>query len=182
MTAESRIYRINPWNMAVLPGVWLLVIGTLVGLIGPGASPYEREAGLVTALIVTLIVATIFYFGVWRCRLELNEAGIVQVQFGYSIRSSWANVERISMLPHGQGLYLIEPGTDSLLLRSSVRFLQVLNRFAGIGSIDGDADAFAQGRFITLVPFTRHLKSGALRSDLERWAPHLFRADANATA
>lgn len=179
---ESHIYRINPWNMAVLPGVWLVVIVVLFGLIGPGASPAEREAGLVTALIVTLIMATIFYFAVWRCRLELNDAGIVQYQFGYSIRSSWANVERLSMVPHGQGLYLTEPGTGSSLLRASVRFLQGLNAFTGIGSIDGDADAFAQGRFITLVPFTRHLNGGALRGDLERWAPHVFRADANANS
>ncbi len=182
MTAESRIYRINPWNMAVLPGVWLLVIVMLVSLIGPGASPDEREAGLVTALIVTLIMATIFYVAVWRCRLELNEAGIVQYQFGYSIRTGWANVERLSLSPHGQGLYLREPGTDSWLLRVSVRFVQVLNTFTGIGAIDGDADAFAEGRFITLVPFTRHLTGGALRSDLERWAPHVLRADANGTS
>jgi hypothetical protein len=179
VTAQSRVYRINPWNMAVLPGVWLVVIVMLLGLIVPSATPDEREAGLFTVLIVTLIMATVFYFAVWRCRLELNEAGIVQYQFGYSIRSSWANVERLSLRPHSQGLYLTEPGTDSRSLRVSVRFVQVLSATTGLGGLDGDADAFAQGRFITLVPFTSHLKNGALRRDLERWAPHLFRVDPN---
>jgi hypothetical protein len=179
VTSESRVYRINRWNMAVLPGVWLVVVGILIGLIVPSATPDEREAGFFAALIVTLIMATVFYFGVWRCRLELNETGIVQYQFGYSIRSSWPNVQRLSLLPHAQGLYLTEPGTDSRSLRVSVRFVQVLSATTGIGALDGDADAFAQGRFITLVPFTSHLKKGALRSDLERWAPHLFHVHPN---
>jgi hypothetical protein len=165
--------------MAVLPVVWLAMICVLFVSIGPSASREEREAGVLTALIVTLIMGPIFYFAVWRSRLELNESGIVQFQFGYSIRSSWANVDRLSIRPHAQGLYLIEPGTDSRLLRVSVRFVQVLNSVTGIGALDGDADAFAQGRFITLVPFTSHLNGGALRRDLERWAPQLFLADAN---
>jgi hypothetical protein len=99
-------------------------------------------------------------------------------QFGYTIRSSWENLASLSMVPGREGLYLRQPGVDSALLRGSTRLLEGATRAVGLPSMIGDEDALAEGRFIALMPFTHHLRSGALRRDLERWAPQLFTAAA----
>jgi len=175
--SETHVYRINLSRLLVLPGVWLAFVVVLLGLLGGSTAPGDSAAGLGGATILTLIFAPIFYFTVWRSRLELDEQGITHFQFGYTIHSSWGNVERLSMQPGSEGLYLNAPGADSNLLRGSVRIVEGLNRVTGVGSVIGDAEALAQGRFIALMPFTSHLNGGALRRDLERWAPQLFRVE-----
>ncbi len=82
------------------------------------------------------------------------------------------------MQPGMEGLYLTEPGADSLLLRGSTRIVQQVSQSAGLAPFVGDADALAQGRYITLTPFTSHLHGGLLSRDLERWAPQLFAPEA----
>jgi hypothetical protein len=179
VTGSTRVYRINPARLLVLPAVWLGFVSLLLGWFGRSAAPGDAAAGVGAAVILTLIFAPIFYLTVWRARLELDSAGISQFQFGYTIRSSWANLEHLSLQPGAEGLYLREPGTDSRLLRGSVKVVQGVSHVTGVGSVIGDAEALAQGRFIALMPFTSHLRDGPLRQDLERWAPQLFRVDAN---
>lgn len=181
MRAETHVYRINRPRLLVLPAIWLLVVGVLLWAVGVSTTPAESEAGVGAALIVTLIIGIVFYFAVWRSRLELDPHGITHFQFGYTIRSSWSNLERISMQPGAEGLYLAKPGTDSRLLRGSIWIVKGLSAVTGIGSIEGDAEALAEGRFIALIAFTSHLGGGPLSKDLERWAPQLFLADAKRT-
>ena len=162
----------------VLPATWLLFVAALLWAFGGSANAGDSMAGAGTAMILTLIFGPIFYFTVWQSRLELDSNGITHFQFGYTIRSSWSNVERLSMQPGAEGLYLARAGTDSNLLSGAVRVVQQMNRITGVGSAIGDAEALANGRFIALMPFTSHLGGGPLSQDLERWAPQLFRAEA----
>lgn len=178
MTTSTRIYRINRGRLLVLPAVWLMFVVVLTGFLGRSTVPGEAAAGVAGAGILTLIFGPIFYFTVWRSRLELDAQGIAHHQFGYTVRSSWANLERLSMQPGMEGLYLTEPGVRSPLLRGSTRILQDIGQLAGLGRFVGDMDALAQGRYITLTPFTDHLRGGPLSRDLERWAPQLFAAEA----
>jgi hypothetical protein len=174
MKPGTHVYRVNPVRLLTLPTVWLVLVIVLLVSFGVSDAPGEPAAGVQFALILTLIFASMFYFMLWQSRLELDEHGITHFQFGYTIHSNWANLERLSMQRGVEGIYLIQPGTDSSLLRSSTRFVQGMSRVIGVGSVIGDAEALAQGRFIALMPFTSHLGGGPLSQDLERWAPHLF--------
>jgi len=174
MTSGTHIYRINLARLLVLPAVWLVFVIPLLGFLGRSSVPGDAAAGVAGAVVVTLILGPIFYFTVWRSRLELDAQGIAHHQFGYTVRSSWANLERLSMEPGMEGLYLAEPGVDSPLLRGSSRIVQSIEQVTGVGPIVGDADALAQGRYIALRPFTSHLHGGPLSRDLEHWAPQLF--------
>ena len=105
----------------------------------------------------------------------VTESGIAHHQFGYTIRSTWANLQSLSLEGGREGLYLLQPGTRSKLLRWSARSLDGLLGAFGFPPFAGDRDgALAAGRFITLNPFTQHLKIGTLLSDLQRHAPQLF--------
>jgi hypothetical protein len=179
MNSGVHVYRINTTRLLVLPAIWLLFVAMLLGTLGRGTLPGEAAAGFVAAGILTLVLGPMFYLTVWRSRLELDAQGIAHHQFGYTVRSSWSNLERLSMEPGMEGLYLREPGHDSALLRGSTRFLQRLSTLTGMPSFIGDADALAQGRFIALMTFTSQLHGGPLSRDLERWAPQLFATQAS---
>jgi hypothetical protein len=174
VTPGTHVYRINAARMLVLPTIWLVFVTALLSILGTSDVAVESTAGIGAAVILTLIVGPMFYFMVWKSRLELDEQGIAHYQFGYTVRSSWQNLQRISMQPGEEGLYLRQPGTDNMLLRGSTRLVQGMSRVIGVGSVVGDFDALAQGRFIALMPFTSHLGGGPLSRDLERWAPQLF--------
>lgn len=169
-----RVYRVNAARLLVLPAIWLAMVVMLAGSFGRGAGPDEAAIGLRVAGVLTVIFGALFYFGVWRSRLELDAHGITHHQLGYSLHSSWGNVTRLSREPGREGLYLAEPASSSRLLRGSTRLVQRLGRPVGAEAVLGDADALAQGRFIALMPFSNHLRGGSLLRDLQRWAPHLF--------
>jgi hypothetical protein len=169
------VYRVNAARLLVLPVVWLgFGVVLSVPLFAAGDSG-ERAAVWVAIGVLTLVMAPIFYFGVWRSRLELDEQGIVHFQLGYRVRSSWANVEAVCLEPGAEGLYLREPGTRSGVLRVSTRLLQWVLGGVGVDSLAGDYDALAAGRYIPLIPFTGHLGGGRLSRDLDHWAPRLPR-------
>ena len=176
MSSDFHVYRLNWLRLWVLPIMWLIVTAVLLALGVTGEEPRDRAAGFGTAAIITLIFGLMFYFMVWKSHLELDERGITHFQFGYTVHSSWDNLESISMSAGAEGLYLREPGTNSFLLRASTRPLKSASRVVGLSSVVGDYDALAQGRFIALMPFSSRLHGGPLSRDLERWAPHLFRA------
>ena len=170
----THVYRVNTPRLLVLPALWLLLSAMLVW----GGSRSVDHADLTICVAVAGVLFLIFLpFGwiVWASRLVITESGIEHHQFGYTIHSTWANLQSLSLEVGREGLYLQQPGTQSKLLRWSARSLDSLLRAIGFGPFGGDQDgALAQGRFITLNPFTQHLKIGTLLADLQRDAPHLF--------
>ncbi|MEO6929027.1 MAG: hypothetical protein ABI190_07655 [Casimicrobiaceae bacterium] len=129
----------------------------------------DREAALITAGIVTLIMLP--FFGImWQSRLVLTPEGIEHHQFGYTVRSSWANLESLSLSPGAEALYLRESGTTSRLLRASVMLLKPTGVADGLV---GNPTSMAEGRMIFLAPFMARWKRGPLRDDVLHWAPAL---------
>lgn len=173
MSEGTHVYHIDAVRLLALPVVWLVCTVALLTLAGSETTTGAREAGLLALLIVTAIMAPIYYFGVWRSRLVLDAQGISHHQLGYVIRSDWSNVARLDLTAGVEGLHLHAPGTRSRLLGAAVRVVRVLSATLGVGSVVGDYDALAEGRFIALMPFNRQLRDGPLGRDLERWAPHL---------
>lgn len=165
------VYHVSGWRLYTGPGIWLSLVVLLLWLAGDGATADEREAFYVTAAILTVIMLP-FALITWRCRLALTDQGVTQHAFGYTIRSAWRNIESVSLSPGREGLYLTEPGTHSVLLRS-------LGGFGG-DAVAGDAAALSEGRYIQLSPFMAHWRSGPLRRDIERWCPAAQADDANA--
>jgi hypothetical protein len=131
----------------------------------------EQRSMLIACLIITLIMLP-FCFVTWLSRLVLTPGGIVHHQLGYTVQSTWANLEALQLTPGSEALYLREPGTRSTLLRLSAKL--VGNAARNAQSVIGDPAALAEGRLIFLAPFMRHWKRGPLREDLLRCAPHLF--------
>jgi hypothetical protein len=174
VTTRVHVYRINLARLIVMPIIWLAFVVLMFVLAVMSDKPDDSAAGQAIILMLTLIMAPIFYVGVWRSRLEVSAEGIAHYQFGYSIHSTWQNLERISLEPAAEGLFLREPGTTSTILRASTRIVQSVSQAVGMPSFLGDYDTMAAGRFIALTTFTSHLHGGPLSADLERWAPQLF--------
>ena len=173
METWQQTYHINTPRLLVIPGLWLGIVAVLLVM---AAQPSERGhaiAWLQAAGLLTLILLP-FFLITWRSRLVLTDLGITHYQFGYTVQSTWANVESLSMAPGVEGLYLREPGTHSKLLRVSTQILDLLTRAVGWPSFIGDAQALAEGRFIALITFTNSWHHGPLIQDLQRWAPQLF--------
>ena len=169
--AVRHVYHLGPIRMLLLPLTW----GLLVALLGipfwsPPSSPEERQAALIAIGVVTLILLPFFAI-TWQSRLVLTSEGIEHHQFGYTVRSSWANLESLSLSPGAEALYLRERGTTSRLLGISVRLLIATSLAAGLV---GDPESLAEGRMISLGPFMAHWKQGPLRDDVLHWAPDLF--------
>jgi hypothetical protein len=172
VTSPPHVYHLNPIRLLVIPAIGLGFVAMLIAAV---LLPDTDGDGAVwwTVGLVTLVFAAAFLV-VWKSRLELSDEGIVHYQFGYTVRSTWQNVESISLVHGAEGLYLREPGTHSALLRGSSRLLSLAMRASALPSVVGDPAALAAGRFVALMPFTRHLNGGPLSRDLQRWAPHLF--------
>jgi hypothetical protein len=166
-------YHLNPGRLLLLPIVWGVLVGSLLSLAFGGAddSGVEQRSMLIASLMITLIMLP-FCFVTWLSRLVITPVGIAHHQLGYTVRSTWANLEAVQLRPGSEAIYLREPGTRSTLLRLSAKL--VGNAVRNAQSLIGDANALAEGRLIPLVPFMRHWKRGPLREDLIRCAPHLF--------
>jgi hypothetical protein len=135
-------------------------------------TPGENRAFVLAAVTLTAILLPFFWM-LWYSRLVLTPGGIVHYQIGYSVRSTWANVEQLDLSAGTQSLILIEPGTSSKLLRLTTKWIHGTRPITG-PAIFGDLDLLGDGRMIFLAPFMVHWKRGPLRDDLLRWAPHLF--------
>ena len=152
------------WGLFVLPMAWM-------ALVSPADDPDRRVMALMS-VILTLICLP--FFGIlWQSRLVLTPEGIAHHQLGYTVRSTWANLEAIHLERGSQALYLEVPGTRSRLLRLAAG--AVGGAMPGMESVIGNPQMLAQGRAIMLFPFMQHWKRGPLREDIERCAPHLFR-------
>jgi len=171
--AFKHVYHLGLGRLLVLPLLWLPVFLLLVGM--SLAEPEQGEAFLLTALVFTLIVLP-FAWVTWHSRLVLTEDGIAHHQLGYTVRSSWSNLQSLSLEPRCEALYLTEPGTKSRLLRWSSQLLGS-GAPGAMRSVIGDPRALAEGRLIFLAPFIVHYRRGPLRHDLVRAAPQLFDAE-----
>jgi hypothetical protein len=160
----QRVYHLGLGRLLLLPGVWALFAGMFlwIGFTAPAEerSPMFQAAALITAIFAPFVAIT------WHSRLVLTEQGIAHHQLGYTVRSTWQNLQALSLNPGA--LLLKEPGTRSALLRWS-------SKLAG-GVIASDAKALGEGRLIVLAPFMAHYRRGPLRADLQRCAPHLFQS------
>lgn len=171
--APRHVYHLNLSRLLIVPLLWALLMVPLLWLgLSDSPDPNENEAFLATAGGFTLIMLP-FLALVWQSRLVLTPEGIAHHQFGYTVRSSWANLRLLTLVPGREALVLERPGTRSKLLRWSTGMAPAFIP----GSADavlGDVDALAEGRLILLAPFMAHWKKGPLRDDIARWAPHLF--------
>ena len=124
-----------------------------------------------------LVFFSPFLLLLWQSRLVLTPEGIAHHQFGYTVRSTWADVEYIMMNRNAgaPALYLAKPGTHSFLLRAATGFVGAT--MPGASGMFGNTQKLGQGRLILLAPFMIHWNKGALRADIQRWAPHLFDED-----
>ncbi len=172
--ALQRVYHVGAGRLLALPLLWgglvALLVATSVG--ADSSDPGGRQALLLGAGVVTLLVLPLFVL-VWNSRLVLSPEGIAHHQWAYTVRSSWANLEALSLGPGAEALLLREPGSHSALLRLAAELLNLIHLRP---SLAGDLNSLAAGRFIFLAPFMAHWKRGPLREDILRWAPHLFDA------
>ena len=157
----AHVYHLSWGRLLPLPLIWAVFASLLltVAFSAPAGADHERNAMLLTTAITTLIMAP-FVWITWSSRLVLTAEGIAHHQFGYTVRSTWLNVEALSLDPGREGLYLREPGTRSVLLRLSAKLI-------------GEHPALAEGRLIMLSPFMQHWRRGSLREDILRHAPQL---------
>lgn len=168
---ERRIYRLSFARLLPLPVFWGLTVGGLLWLSATAETLQERDAFLLTSGLLTLIFLP-FIWIVWSSRLVLTSEGLAHHQFGYTVRSSWQNLETLHLVAGSEALQLKEPGTRSGLLRAAATLME--GRMPVPQQARGGGNLLAEGRLILLTPFMQHWKSGALRADLERHAPHLF--------
>lgn len=164
-------YHLNPGRLLFLPIAWGVIVASLLALGGESDGGSESRLIRVTCLTGTLIVLP-FCFVIWQSRLVLTPTGIAHHQLGYTVDSTWANLDALKLSRGSEALYLREPGTRSTLLRRSTKLIGRSAR--GAHGVIGDPGALAEGRLIFLAPFMRHWERGPLREDLLRCAPHLF--------
>jgi hypothetical protein len=165
-----RVYRLGPGRLSMLPIMWAVIMAALASLAcdtpAPGTSAGDPSSMILLAAGIISAIMLPFVWITWASRLVLTAQGIAHHQLGYTLRSAWSNVSGLDLSPRAEALYLAQPGTQSALLRWSVKLA------GGVGV--ARADLLGQGRAIVLHPFMHHWKRGPLRDDLQRWAPHLF--------
>jgi hypothetical protein len=167
------VYRLNAARLLLLPIVGLSFCALLAGAgLSDPSDAESMRVYLLTAGILTVIMLP--FIGVlWQSRLVLTHEGIAHHQLGYTVRSTWQNLEALSLERRAESLYLHEPGTRSKLLRGSSNLVGAATP-GRANSVVGDTAALSQGRLIFLAPFMSHWKRGPLQEDLRRCAPHLF--------
>lgn len=162
---ERHVYHLSPERLFVLPAIWLGIVVFFL-FVAFGGTTIDGAA-IIVCLMVSVIMLP--FVGItWQSRLVLTPDGIAHHQFGYTVRSTWANVASVTLAPPCAGLILKEPGVKSLALRLSMYALGAYGLEKGFGG-----RALEEGRFIALQPFLAHWKRGPLREDVARWAPHL---------
>lgn len=169
------VYHLNRVRLWAAPTLWLIGVAAIAWLQWGSSSNADTtnvSGALILLSILTVMVAP-FAAIMWQSRLVLTNDGIAHHQFGYTVSSSWINLEALDLTPGRQSLYLAKPGTQSRLLSGSTRVLTMVAPGIANGLV-GNPEALALGQLIPLTPFLAHWENGALRSDLERWAPHLF--------
>jgi hypothetical protein len=149
----------------------LLVVLFLVLGVTSSSGSEDQRLFLALSGILTLIFAP-FCALLWQSRLVLTAEGIAHHQLGYTVRSSWPNLAKLSLERGAEALYLTQPGTKSALL--ALASGAVDTAMPGASGVIGDPVALGQGRLIYLKPFMSHYERGPLREDLLRCAPHLF--------
>jgi hypothetical protein len=170
------VYRLSPGRLFVLPGVWLLFTLVLGGAALGSDKPGDTAAAVFTLLMLSAIVLPLVLV-TWLSRLELTAEGITHFQTTYRIKSTWQNLESLTLGPGPEGLILRERGGGGWFLRFSQDMMRAFGMAEGFGG-----QALAEGRFIALAPFMAHWRRGPLQEDLRRMAPHLFEAPPQAKA
>jgi hypothetical protein len=171
-----RVYHLSRIRLLIFPIIWVVGVtfcSYLVFSSGEALTPQANQTLFI--LIGGVTVFCLLFFGViWQSRLVLTLEGIAHHQLGYTVRSSWANLESLALDWGKQRLILSKPGTRSRLLKTSS---EILDAIPVTRDFTGDSTAFEEGRLISISPFMAHWKRGPLREDLRRFAPQLF--DAN---
>jgi hypothetical protein len=171
-----RVYHLSLVRLLIFPIIWVIGVTFCICLVYSRGEAFTPHANRVLLFLVGIITAFVLpFFGlIWQSRLVLTPQGIAHHQFGYTVRSAWANLESLSLDRGKQRLILAKPGTRNRLLRISS---EILDAIPVSRDFTGDSTAFAEGRLITIAPFMSHWKRGRLREDLRQLAPQLF--DAN---
>ena len=171
-----RVYHLSRIRLLVFPIIWVvggIFCSYLVFSSGEAFTPQANRT--LFFLIGGVTVFVLPFLGIiWQSRLVLTSEGIAHHQLGYTVRSTWANLESLSLDWGKQRLILSKPGTRSRLLKTSS---EILDAIPMTRDFTGDSTSFEEGRLISISPFMSHWKRGPLREDLLRFAPQLF--DAN---
>lgn len=171
----THIYHLSAGRLVSVPLFCLSMFAMIpIVLFSEGPPVWDESRAFALTLVAALAAFMLLLTGImWQSRLVLTPDGIVHHQLGYSVRSTWANVQKLDLSQGNQSLILTEPGTTSILLRVSTKLIGGTTPTIGEG-VFGDLDLLGEGRVIVLAPFMAHWKRGPLRNDLLRWAPHLF--------
>ncbi len=166
-TSPRRIYRVRPLRMAAAVGVPALFAIALLGVSLLTTEPAERSALAVAGIIMVMVAAGLFPL-VWYPKLLVSPSGIEIRQVGWSIRTTWDNVEAVELSPPGEGLLLRAPltGRGAWALR--------VGRIIPAWYTPEQARLVAEGRWFPLSPFGWWLRHGDLLAELKRHAPGLF--------
>lgn len=167
-----RTYHVSPlrrWLLWILIGP-LIVLLLVLGLAG---NAVDRPAFLVTAGLVFLILLP-FQLIVSRTRLVLSETGARLKQTGYELTAGWGEIERLDLTRGREGFVTRAPMAG----KGAARLAYF--RFVGASSAplydEGQRRLLAERRLIPIEAFAWHLRHGAMRADIERFAPHLAAA------
>jgi hypothetical protein len=165
--SRVRTYHVSPlrrWLLWIAIGPILAVLLAL-GLTGDAA---DRPAFLATAGLVFLILLP-FHLIVGSTRLVLSETGVRLRQAGYRLEAGWADIEDLDLTPRREGFVTHEPMAGKGAAR--------LARFRVSPLYDAEQQRLiAERRLIPIDAFAWHLRRGAMREDIERFAPHLAKA------
>jgi hypothetical protein len=162
-----RTYHLSPlrrWLLWIAMGPILALLLALA-LTGDAA---DRPAFLATAGLVFLIILP-FHLIVGRTRLVLSEAGVRLRQAGYQLEAGWGDIEDLDLTPRRESFVTREPMAGKGAAR--------LARFRVSPLYDAEQQRLlAERRLIPIEAFAWHLRHGAMRADIARFAPHLARA------
>ena len=135
----------------------LPIVQVLVGLEAPNTATL-CIAPLFAGLFLSLIVSALFSAHI---RLVTSPAGIEYYQVGYSICTSWDNIQGFGQVPYGRtkvlGLVLHQP---ALQTNKYLKWMTPVRKQLGLD--------------IPIDPFLGRWQNNELEQDLERYLPHLF--------
>jgi len=169
MMNRSRTYFVSPLRRWLLA----LVLGPIIAfllILGVSSEPAARPAFLITAALAFLIGLP-FHLIVARTRLVFCPTGVQLRQTGYKLAAGWDDIEHLDLTPGREGFVTRAPMAGKGAARLA-RF-----RFAGAGGAplydDAQQQLLAERRLIPIEAFAWHLRHGAMREDIARFAPHL---------